>query len=216
MKFNVASCTMAFLTAVFVFSNSVRAGDDSANNGPKPEPIREAEPQEARTLLEQGKVSGVFPKGMVIRLGACLGESDKNENGKPDSEGMSEMWEFNSNQVHRVKLDYKKDEVFYQRIESRPFDAKGICKDLLDGKAIEIHARKGQDPNVGFVGTHYHRGSRSIEVVWNGKTILDLNETNGPFLDLYRESDARAFGALYEKLANQARELFKAKAAEAK
>ena len=50
--------------------------------------------------------------------------------------------------------------------------------------------------------------------MWNGETILDLHETNGAALDLYRESDARAFGALYERLASQARVVFKSKADE--
>ena len=52
-------------------------------------------------------------------------------------------------------------------------------------------------------------------MVWNGATILDLRETNGADLDLYRESDARAFGALYVRLASQARVLFDPKAADA-
>ena len=100
----------------------------------------------------------------------------------------------------------------YHRIESRRFDSKGICEDLLEGKAIEIQARKGKGPEVALAGTPYQRGSRSIEVVWNGETILDLHETNGPALVVYRESDARAFGALNERLATQARILFKSKA----
>ena len=104
----------------------------------------------------------------------------------------------------------------YDRVESRPFDSKGLCKDLLEGKAIEIQTRKGTGPEVAMAGTPYRRGSRFIEVVWNGETVLDLFETNGATLDLYRESDARAFGALYERLASQARVLFKSKAAGAK
>ena len=117
------------------------------------------------------------------------------------------------------------DEIPFRDREARNFDHPDAfdcallerdLRELLEGKAIEIQARKGKGPEVGFVGTRYHRGSRSIEVVWNGETILDLHETNGPALHLYRESDARAFGALYERLASQARVLFKSKAAEAK
>ncbi len=81
---------------------------------------------------------------------------------------------------------------------------------------MEIHARKGTGPEMGFVGSRYRRGSRFITVEWNGRTILDLHESNGPALDLYRETDARAFGALYERLASQARGLFNPKAGEAK
>jgi hypothetical protein len=36
-----------------------------------------------------------------------------------------------------------------------------------------------------LAGTPYRRGSRSIEVVWNGETILDLHETNGVPLALF-------------------------------
>ena len=121
-----------------------------------------------------------------------------------------------SNQVHRIERKYKDGKCIYRRIESRPLDSKGICNDLLEGKAVEIQARKGKGPRVALAGSSYKRGSRSIEVEWNGETILDLHETNGSVLDVYRESDARAFGALYERLASQARALFKPKTDEAK
>ncbi len=186
------------------------AEQDPSKDGKKREPIA------ARTLLEQGLASGSLPEGMVIRIDACLGESDVkvSEDGVPDE--LKETWEFTAKQVHRVAFAVKKGKSIYHRIESRSFDSKGLCKELLEGKAIEIHAGKGEGPEVGFVGTHYHRGSRDIEVVWNGKTILELLETNGAELVLYRESDARAFGALYERLASQARVLFKSKAADTK
>ena len=188
----------------------VGADQNPANDGKKPVPM------DARTLLEKGRASGSLPEGMVIRIGACLGESEVEASGDRVPDELRETWEFTTNQVHRVEFEYKKDKSIYHRVESRAFDSKGLCKELLEGKAIEIQAREGEGPKVGFVGTRYHRGSRSIEVVWKGETILDLLETNGAFLDLYRESDARAFGALYERLASQARVLFKSKAAETK
>jgi len=188
------------------------AGADQhpAKDGKKPEAM------DARALLEMGRASGSLPEGMVIRISACLGESDAkvSADGVPDE--LKETWEFTTNQVHRVEFEYKKDKSIYHRVESRAFDSKGLCKELLEGKAIEIQASKGEGPKVGFVGSHYHRGSRSVEVVWKGETILNLLETNGAFLDLYRESDARAFGALYERLAGQARVLFRPKAGEAR
>lgn len=168
-------------------------------------------PMDARTLLEQGQTSGSLPEGMVIRIAACLGELDRKDSADRVSDTLTETWEFVSNQVHRVEREYQDGKSTYRRMASRPFDSKGICKDLLDGKAIEIQARKGKGPDVVLAGTPYHRGSRSIEVVWNGKTILDLHETNGPALDVYRESDARAFGALYERLVTQARTAFRSK-----
>jgi hypothetical protein len=183
------------------------AGQDPAKDGKKQEPM------DARTLLENGRASGSLPEGMIIRIGACLGAKDEKA---PGDELLQESWEFTSTQVHRVVYEYGKDKGTYNRVESHPFDSKGLCKDLLEGKAIEIQARRGEGPEVGFVGSGYHHGSRSIEVVWNGTTLLDLGETNGPALHLYRESDARAFGALYTRLASQVRALFPSKAADDK
>ena len=171
---------------------------------------------DVRTLLEKGRASSSLPKGMIIRIGACLGELTVAGSGDRLPEVLQEAWEFTSNQVHRVVFEYKEDKCIYHRIESRPFDSKDLCKDLLEGKAIEIQSRKGKGPESVLAGTPYQRGSRSIEVVWNEETILDLRKTNGPTFHAYRESDARAFGALYERLATQARALFKSKAGKAK
>jgi hypothetical protein len=145
---------------------------------------RKRTPMDARTVLEKGHASGALPEGIVVRIGACLGAAHAKAPGDRVSEELKEMWEFTSNQVHRVVIESKEGKLSYHRIESRPFDSKGICKDLLEGKAIEIHARKGEGPEVAFVGTSYHLGLRSIEVVWNGETILDLHETNGAGLDV--------------------------------
>ncbi len=170
---------------------------------------------EARTLLEAGRASASWPEGMVIRVSACLGEPDEKASVRVPAM-MKETWEFTSGQVHRVSFEGANGKSTDHRVASRPFDSKGLCKDLLEGKAIEIQAGKGEGPEVGFLGSQYHRGSRSIEVMWKGETILHLLETNGPFLKFYRESDARAFGALYKRLASQARILFQSKPAEAK
>jgi hypothetical protein len=171
---------------------------------------------DVRTLLEKGQASGALPKGMVVRIGACLGATEAKASGDRVPEELHETWEFTSNQVHRVMNESEEGKLSYPRCESRPLDSKGICKDLLEGHAIEIQARKGQGPEVAFVGTSYHLGSRFIEVVWNGETILDLHESRAAGLLLYRETDARAFAALYERLASRARDLFNAKAGEGK
>ena len=196
----------ALLAGFLTTPAAVSADDSSAKDAAKRPAI------EVRALLEKGQATGTWPEGMVIRIGACLGEPSRDR----IPAGLSESWEFTSNQVHRVVCEYKQDRSIYKRVESRPFDAKGLCQELLAGKAIEIHAEQGQGPVVGLIGSGYGRGSRNIEVVWQGKTILELFETNGPFLKFYRETDARAFGALYEGLARQARALFKSKAGEAK
>ncbi|QOV91828.1 hypothetical protein [Humisphaera borealis] len=177
--------------------------------------VKTTQVTDTRTLLERHKQDKALPEGLLIRVSACLGAPDENA-GPNVPQGMNETWEFSSNAVHRIDLSFKNGEPVYTRVESRPFVSKDLCKTLLDGKAIEIGARKGEGPQAGLVGTIYRRGSRSIEVVWQGKTMLDLGETNGPMLHFYRETDAKAFGALYEALAVQAREVFKAKAEPAK
>lgn len=166
---------------------------------------------DVRALLEKGLASGSLPEGMVIRLNACLGGLD--EKGKQDGlpPSIQEQWEFTPGKVSRIGVA-NEDENDLVQSESRPFESKGLCKELLDGKAVEIATRKGQGPEIGFVGSRYGSGSRSIEVVWKGETVLSLFETNGPFLQFYNESDAKAFGTLYERLANQARDTFKSDA----
>jgi len=183
-----------------------------ADQGPSKDGKRR-DPIAVRRLLEEGVASGSLPEGMVIRLGACLGGPDKKASGNGAPDELRENWEFTANQVRRI-VPGEEDNA--SRTESRSFDSKDLCKVLLEGKAIEIRERKGEGPEVGFVGSGYDAGSRSIDVVWKGVTVLTLGETNGPFLYLYRESDARAFGALYERLAGQARVLFKAKADKAR
>jgi hypothetical protein len=165
----------------------------------------------AKALLEEGRAAGQLPAGMGIRVSACLGESRAEDEGEGVPDGLYEFWEFTSNQVHRVEYETKDGKSLCHQVESRAFDTKDICRLLLEGKAIELQARAGKGPEVAFAGTRYHRGSRGIDVVWQGEIILDLGETNGPLLHLYRESDAIAFGALYEKLADPARETFKEK-----
>ena len=203
MKLNITLFAMTLLAGLLAVPGAVRADQDPAKDG------KQQVPANARTILEKGRASGPLPEGMVIRLGACLGEPAVKAAGDRTPEGLLEKWEFTANQVHRVVPEYKEDKLTYDRVESRPFDSKSLCKDLLEGKAIEIQARTGVGPEVALAGTPYRRGSRFIEVVWNGETILDLHETNGAGLNLYRESDARAFGALYERLASQVRVSFK-------
>ena len=209
MKFQLTCSAITLLAGLLVVPSLVEAEESPTKEGKTREPI------EARTLLEAGRASATWPEGMVIRVSACLGEPDEKVAVRVPA-GMKETWEFTSGQVHRVSFDDTNGKSTDHRVASRPLDSKDICKDLLEGKAIEIQAGKGEGPEVGFLGSHYHRGSRSIEVTWKGATILHLYETNGPFLKFYRETDARAFGALYERLASQARILFQSKPAAAK
>lgn len=170
----------------------------------------------ARALLEKGLAAGEMPDGMSIRLSACLGDPDVRTKKEEEVDELRESWEFSTKQVHRIKFEYNKDKGINHRTESRPIETKDICKELLDGRFIESHAKKGTGPEVAFAGSGYGHGSRSIELVWKGETILELFETNGPFHQLYRETDARAFGKLYEQLATKARASFKPKPGAAK
>ncbi len=190
------SCILA--TATTVLADKPPAADS-----------RTTQPADIRTVLERNKDAAALPAGLIIRVSACLGQAENP--GPNDPAVLKESWEITATEIHRVVADSKNGQVFYRRLESRPFDSKGICKELLEGKALEIQARKGNGPEVGLIGTNYRRGSRSIEVTLHDQTLLDLGETNGPFLHFYRESDAKAFGALYERLAGKARELLRAK-----
>ncbi|MFO0868627.1 MAG: hypothetical protein U0935_06720 [Pirellulales bacterium] len=207
MAFKSALCAALLLT-VFVAAPSANAVDDvSSKKGSAPTAM------DIRAILEKGVSSNSLPEDMEVHIGACLGELDKETAGEGVPDHLLENWEFTPKQVRRVMLE---DNNGKRTIESRPFDSKELCKDLLEGKAIEIQAREGQGPQVAFAGSRYRRGTRTIRVLWKGQTILDLYETNGPVLDLYAETDARAFGALYDRLARQARLAFRAQEEKAK
>ncbi len=196
-------CATTIFAVLLAFQGPLLAADD----------LTKAEESTGATdvgaLLEKGRAAGSLPEGMIVRIAACLGAADAKPAGESAVDELKETWEFTANEVHRVVAKSNKDQTTYRRVESHAFDSKDICKDLLDGKAIEIESGKGEGPEVGLVGTRYHLGSRSIEVVWKGKTILHLYESRAAGLKLYRESDARAFGALYERLASQTHALIK-------
>lgn len=163
----------------------------------------DGKPVNARKVLENWDDGSANSSGLIVRVGACLGEMEGNS---PEGDkGLNELWEFTREEVRRVARHYKDGKPVYYQVESCYFDSKDLCKELLEGQAIEIQSRKGTGPYTALAGSKYKRGSRKIEVEWNGKTILDLYETNGAVLDVYRETDAKAFGELYERLASQAR-----------
>ena len=223
MKLQFTLCAVALLAGLLVVPGQVRAEQNAFKNGKKHKSI------DVRALLEEGKASGALPAGVSVRIHANLAtsmpadvklRSAAEARGVDFSKKLEELWEFTADHVHRVVMDEppnkigEKFEYVYRRVESRPFDSKGLCKELLDGKALEIQAAKGKGMPLQFVGTHYNVGGRSIKVLCNGETVLYIGEhcTSAG----YAESDARAFAALYERLAGQARLLFKSKADEAK
>jgi hypothetical protein len=104
--------------------------------GQEPAPFEQRADVDVQTLLEKGLACGSLPEGMVIRQSACLGILD--EKGVTDRlpASMSERWEFTSGQVCRIESKNEDDKEIEQ-LESRPFDSKGLCKDLLEDKSIE-------------------------------------------------------------------------------
>ncbi len=169
-------------------------------------------PEVLKALLVEAQRSGTFPADLVVRVRACLGSPDNRIPGKELPDFLLENWEFSANQVHRIEHETENGKSVYRRLESQPLATKALCGQLLEGKALEIHAEKGTGPQLIMVGSRYERGSRSIEILWKGEELLSLGETNGPALIAYRQTDAIAFGALYERLAQQARDRFSSKA----
>jgi hypothetical protein len=209
VKSKLTLCLMLVQWVLCAGLGSTSADDAPATSGKK------LSPAEVRALLEKGQASGALPEGMVIRVSACLGErkEEVSKDGNPDL--LKETWEFTRNQVRRIALENSDDGDQRERVDAVSFDSKNLCRELLDGRAIEIHAEQGTGEEIGFVGSSYARGSRSIEIKFRGETVLALMEVDGPYLKLYRESDAREFGKLYEQLAVQARTRFKSKNSEA-
>lgn len=170
---------------------------------------------DVRVLFETSCVSGTWPSGVEVRVFAHLWgppptQSVANPANKtrdvPERISWDESWEFTSNQVYRVVRKTGLTEE-HHRVESRRLDSGKICNDLLQAGAFTIAQRKGTGPETLFAGTGYKFGVRSIEILKHGAPILDLTENC--VKASYRESDAVAFALLYERLANQARSLFK-------
>lgn len=196
---------------------AMESGDEELHHG-----TSKSSP-EIRTILEAGRATGSFPKELVIRLSADLATAtplDPKERKEGEARGinfdkrLSETWEFTSTHVHWVVIEAKDRRTVYRRIESRPFNSENLCKELLEGKIIEVEAQEGTGEGVLFAGTDYNIGDRSIEIFHRGTRVLEVGETcvGGGLA----ESDARAFAALYERLANQARALFAPKPAASK
>jgi hypothetical protein len=103
MKHNITLFAMTLLAGWPAIPGPVQADQDPASNGKKQERL------DARTLLEKGRAAGPLPEGMVIRIGACLGEPAVKASGDLVPEGLLEKWEFTANQVYRVTPESKED-----------------------------------------------------------------------------------------------------------
>ena len=171
------------------------------------------------SILEAGKAAHSLPPDVVIRVQAKLGRAtfgDPKARTEAEARGvdfttrLEESWEFTTNEVYRVLIetpDKQGQELVYRRVESRLFDSKNLCAELLDCRIFEI----GDDHDGEcrqFVGTDYNIGHRTVEILMNGRSALWVGETC--LSPGYHEKDAVAFAALYERLATQARAVFQA------
>ena len=176
----------------------------------KPAILKEAD---LRAILEAGQ-KGNLPAGIVIRLEAQLSRSvpaDAAERAEAERKGadftkaLRETWEFTSDRVHRIVAESsgkRGDGNIYRRVESAPFDSRSICKDMLDAKIFTLGDEE-EGAHLHFVGTDYDIGHRSIELFVDGKSAFHVGESCA--VAGFAENDARAFAALYEKLASKAR-----------
>ena len=104
----------------------------------------------ARAVLEDGKKTNGLHSGICIRIQAQLARStpaDPKVRAEAEARGidfkkrLEETWEFTANQVHRVvaeETNRNGDTLVYRRAESRPFDTKNLCSELLDGKLLAL------------------------------------------------------------------------------
>lgn len=169
----------------------------------KAPPVKRVRPSSnVRELLKAGREAQCLPEGMVIRVEAFLYRCG-------DNAPFQEAWAFTANQLHRVEIEYpQQGKPIYHRARSMPFASKRLCNELLEGKILQIAAQEGSGDLRRFMGTRYQYGLRSIEILVDGKSLLNLSE--GCFF-AFAESDAEAFAALYERLATQARKAFQPK-----
>jgi hypothetical protein len=173
-----------------------------------------------RSILEAGQ-RGNLPTGVFIRVEAQLSRSvpadaalraEAERKGVDFTKALRETWEFTSNRLHRVIVETRKSDngIVYRRAESAPFDTSSICKEMLDAKILTLGDEE-EGERQHFSGTDYDIGHRSIELFVDGKSAFHVGESCA--VAGFAESDARAFAALYEKLASKARGLFAAKRA---
>lgn len=210
------------LSAVMIFAVVVLQFSAIAEE-PESNESRQAHRKEVRTLLEAGQKSAHLPEGVIVRVRAHLYHVKKEKleaakaRGEILEESLKEIWEFTSTKVHRLVYEADKNgKHTFRRVESRPFDSRRLCQELLEGKFLEIGTGKGTGEPTQYEGSDYYLGGRSVEIIKESVAdpLLYVGEhCTGPG---YPESDAKAFGELYENLARQARTVFKDKAANTK
>jgi hypothetical protein len=207
MNCRALSVLVAILTVVAL--PKARADEKPAGDPQKAAVLKKSD---ARILLEAGRATGSLPKGVVVHLSANMTRlpSQTRKHGAGVEKTFKERWEFTPNRIDRiVEIPGRNGgNATRERAESLPLDTSNICKELLDGRILTI----GEDDTgkrENFIGTDYDIGHRSIEITLNGKSMLYVGESC--VVAGYAENDARAFAALYEKLASHARDAFEAK-----
>lgn len=171
-------------------------------------------------LLRKGRSSDALPAGVVLRLEAQLSKSVPADEARPPEAGpqgrnagksLRETWEFTGDQVHRVAIENPNDQNargkrIYRRIESKPYEPKGICKELLDADIFVLADRQGSGL-VHFAGTGCDVGHRQISILVNDNEEFSVGESCA--VAGFSQDDAEAFAALYNKLAARGRNAFK-------
>jgi hypothetical protein len=197
--------------------HTYNADDKTPTASPRESTLPEVD---IRAVLKAGQTAKSLPAGVVLRVEADLFMStpaDKKVRAEAEARGvdfskkLKEIWEFTSNHVHQVVVEVSKGNRVYRRIKSVPFDTKNLCRNLLDGKIYLIAEEDGEGKALQFVGTDFDFGGRSIDILVQGASALWVGEHCA--YAGYPEKEARAFAALYEKLATQARAAFQEKPA---
>ena len=154
-----------------------------------------------RAIIEAGRDAKSMPADMVVRLYTEASGADEHENTK-------ERWEFSPGKVHRLVINDSRGSAPYRREKTLAFDTTNICRQLLDGKLFVIAAREGTGKARMFAGTAFEGavGERAIEILIDGEPAVEVGECC-LFAGLPK-TDAVAFHALYEQLAEQARNAF--------
>lgn len=170
-------------------------------------------------LLKQGRDSGKWPAGFVIRMEAHLFHAvpaDPDERDELKNQGidvnqrLDEVWEFSDGRVHKVKmkLDESETQRVYERVESAAFNSRAICRELLEGNIESLGEEQGPGAHH-FAGTGYDLGERSIVFLQDGKIIDFVGESCA--IAGFSEKDAKAFSRLYDSLSSKARQAFRKK-----
>ena len=167
-------------------------------------PRQSGQQVDVRKLLKQADEAGRLPAGVVGRVWSQM----LWKAGTSKEDKSSEAWEFTSDKVHRIVRGVKGNSVIYRRDKSLPFDSERLCRELADGRILEIRDNKGAGEPVRFALAleGYDQGERSIEILVDETPVIRLGESH--LSPGYLEPHARNFATLYEKLASQAQAVF--------